>query len=56
MLVPRELDPVAAGARMPLPLVRPAPAPEKPAKASRHRGRKAVRKPAHYGRRHRAYR
>ncbi|MEZ5889294.1 MAG: MltA domain-containing protein [Xanthobacteraceae bacterium] len=56
MLVPREIDPVAAGARMPLPQVRPAPPPEKPAKALRHRGRKAVRKPSRHGRRHRAYR
>ncbi|MGZ8322711.1 MAG: murein transglycosylase A, partial [Rhodoplanes sp.] len=30
MLVPREIDPVAAGARMPLPQVRPPPEPEKP--------------------------
>jgi hypothetical protein len=28
MLVPRELDPVAAGARMPLPPLKPAPPPE----------------------------
>ncbi|NVO13011.1 MAG: MltA domain-containing protein [Rhodoplanes sp.] len=31
MLVPREIDPVAVGEKMPLPLVRPPPLPEKPA-------------------------
>jgi membrane-bound lytic murein transglycosylase A len=32
MLVPREIDPVAAGARLPLPRARPVPEPAKPAK------------------------
>ncbi|RAI44062.1 murein transglycosylase A [Rhodoplanes roseus] len=31
MLVPREIDPVAVGEKMPLPLLRPPPEPEKPA-------------------------
>ncbi|MFY9697433.1 MAG: MltA domain-containing protein [Rhodoplanes sp.] len=56
MLVPREIDPVAAGARMPLPQVRPAPEPEKPAKALRRSGRKALRTPSRHGSRSRAYR
>jgi peptidoglycan lytic transglycosylase A len=42
ILVPREIDPVAAGARMPLPQARPPPEPEKPAKAAvRHGAQKA---------------
>ena len=56
MLVPREIDPVAAGARVPLPQVRPAPEPEKPAKALRRSGLKALRTPSRHVRRHRAYR
>ncbi|MBI5113353.1 MAG: MltA domain-containing protein [Rhodovulum sp.] len=50
LLVPREIDPVAVGARMPLPLARPAPEPEKPA-VKRRPGRgepRAVRR--HRGR------
>jgi membrane-bound lytic murein transglycosylase A len=56
MLVPREIDPVAAGARMPLPQVRPAPEPEKPAKALRRRGHKTLRTRSRHVRRLRAYR
>lgn len=51
MLVPREIDPVAAGAEMPLPRVRPAPEPERPASAARSDRRKtkarASRRPRH---------
>lgn len=42
MLVPREIDPVAAGARMPLPQVRPPPEPEKPTNTVRRAKRKAL--------------
>jgi membrane-bound lytic murein transglycosylase A len=42
MLVPREIDPVIAGALMPLPRTRPAPEPEKPAKTLRRSDRKAT--------------
>jgi membrane-bound lytic murein transglycosylase A len=42
MLVPREIDPVVAGARMPLPQARPAPELEKPAKVLRRGGHKAL--------------
>ena len=41
ILVPREIDPVVAGARMPLPQARPPPEPEKPVQASRRGARKA---------------
>lgn len=40
MLVPREIDPVAQGARMPLPLARPALKPEKPGVAGRRENRR----------------
>lgn len=41
MLVPREIDPVVAGAAMPLPRMRPPPEPEKPAATTAGRKRKA---------------
>lgn len=63
MLVPREIDPVVAGAAMPLPRLRPPPEPEKPAIAAHESKRKAgVRRTyrarrtyshrRHYGRRY----
>jgi membrane-bound lytic murein transglycosylase A len=56
MLVPREIDPVAAGARMPLPQVRPPPEPPKRVKTLRHNSGKASRTPSRHSRRWRAYR
>jgi membrane-bound lytic murein transglycosylase A len=56
MLVPREIDPVASGARVPLPQVRPPPEPPKPVKTLRRSGGKASRTPSRHSRRWRGYR
>jgi membrane-bound lytic murein transglycosylase A len=52
MLVPREIDPVVAGAAMPLPRVRPPPEPEKPASTASARKRKVKTHRSHHHRRH----